>query len=303
MSPFYKQIKTIALVGALAACLSTTAMAAPGGQAVAVAAVAGTGVNLRAGASTSDSVVTMLNRGMAVSILDMSNPDWYQVSYNGNTGYMSTQYIIVDQDGLFTTYGTVCADAVTVRAGASTTSEALASVNTGDGVTVNGFKDGWYSVTCTYGTQGYIRSDFIDLQSTPTSTSVSAVSANASGVLATAAQYLGTPYRYGGTSYSGMDCSGFTMVVYKNYGVSLPHTASGQWNSGVGTKVYSVSALSAGDLVFFRDPSVAGSAACSHVGIYVGDGQFINASSSYGVSYATLLSGYWGSYFIGGLSM
>lgn len=300
MSSFYKQIKTIAIVGALAACLSTSALAAPGGQAIAAGCTTGSDLNLRTGASTSASVITMLNKGVAVAILDTSNPDWYQISYNGNTGYVSTQYMLVDQDGLFTTYGKVCADAVAVRSEATEDAEILATVDTGAGVTVNGIVDGWYMVTCTYGTQGFIRSDYLDLQVTdPNATA----SANASSVLATAAQYLGTRYRYGGTSSSGFDCSGFTMTVYSNYGVSLPHTASGQWSSGVGDKVYSVSALSTGDLVFFRDPSVAGSAACSHVGIYVGDGQFIHSSSSYGVSYATLLSGYWGSYFIGGLSM
>ncbi|WP_409968597.1 NlpC/P60 family protein [Bengtsoniella intestinalis] len=298
MSPFYKQIKTTALVCALAAtCLSTTAMAAPGGQAVAVGATTGSSLNLRSGASTSDSVITQLNKGVAVSILDMSNPDWYQVSYQGKTGYVSTQYLIVDQDGLFTTYGAVWDEATSLYSGKTTDSTALTALEKGTVVTVNGFSDGWY--TCTYAdTQGYIRSDYLDLQSTNASASVIS-----SSLISYAQQFLGTPYRYGGTSGSGFDCSGFTMTVFGQFGVSLPHSASSQWNSGVGTKVYSVSDLNVGDLVFFRDPSVAGSYPCSHVGIYTGDGQFINASSSQGVSYATLLSGYWGTYFIGGLNM
>ena len=54
-------------------------------------------------------------------------------------------------------------------------------------------------------------------------------------------QHLGTRYVYGGASPGGFDCSGFTMYVYKQFGYSLPHSATSQWQSGLGTKVYSIS--------------------------------------------------------------
>ena len=93
------------------------------------------------------------------------------------------------------------------------------------------------------------------------------------------------------------------MYVYSQFGVSLPHTATGQWQSGKGTRVYSISALQPGDLVFFNDPSRNAGKACSHAGIYVGGGQFIHASSSRsnGVIHSTLLSGYYNTYFVGGI--
>ena len=86
-------------------------------------------------------------------------------------------------------------------------------------------------------------------------------------------------------------------------GYSLPHTATGQWQSGIGTRVYSISALQPGDLVFFNDPSRNAGKACSHAGIYVGDGQFIHSSSSRsgGVIISSLTSGYYNTYFVGGI--
>ena len=131
----------------------------------------------------------------------------------------------------------------------------------------------------------------------------SSISSSNSSIISFAKQYLGTRYSYGGASPSGFDCSGFTMYVYKQFGYSLPHTATGQWQSGIGTKVYSIGALQAGDLVFFNDPSRNAGKACSHAGIYIGGGEFIHASSarSGGVVISNLTSGYYNTYFVGGL--
>ena len=122
-------------------------------------------------------------------------------------------------------------------------------------------------------------------------------------LLKLAFSFRGTPYVYGASRPGAFDCSGFTMYVYKQYGHSLPHTASGQWQSGIGTKVWSIGALQPGDLVFFNDPSRNAGKACSHAGIYVGGGQFIHASSSRsrGVIISDLTSGYYNTYFVGGI--
>ena len=119
----------------------------------------------------------------------------------------------------------------------------------------------------------------------------------------TANQYLGTRYSYGGASPSGFDCSGFTMYVYSQHGYSLPHSATSQWQSGLGSRVYSIGELQPGDLVFFNDPSRNAGKACSHAGIYVGGGQFIHSSSSRsnGVIISDLTSGYYNTYFVGGI--
>ena len=87
-----------------------------------------------------------------------------------------------------------------------------------------------------------------------------------SGVVGIAMQYLGVPYVWGGASPSGFDCSGLTMYVYAQVGVSLPHNAAMQWNKlpHIGRD-----SLAPGDLVFYSG--------LNHVGIYVGDGQIIHA--------------------------
>ena len=272
--------------------LAATALAAD--IATGAGCTTGSSLRLRAEPSTSASVVTTLDK--RVAILDDSVDGWYKIAYNGSTGYVSADYLNVDQDNVFTTYGRVNSDGVNVRSDASTDSSVLATIEEDAIVTVNGLVDGWYDVTCEYGTEGYIRSDFLDLTESSSSNS---------DIAATAKQYLGTGYVYGGASPRGFDCSGFTMYVYSQHGYSLPHSATSQWQSGLGTRVYSISELQPGDLVFFNDPSRNAGKACSHAGIYTGDGQFIHSSSSRsgGVIVSSLTSGYYNTYFVGGIQV
>lgn len=274
--------------------LAATALAAD--IATGAGCTTGSSLRLRAEPSTSASVVTTLDKSVAVAILDDSVDGWYKIAYNGSTGYVSADYLNVDQDNVFTTYGRVNSDGVNVRSDASTDSSVLATIEEDAIVTVNGLVDGWYDVTCEYGTEGYIRSDFLDLTESSSSNS---------DIAATAKQYLGTGYVYGGASPRGFDCSGFTMYVYSQHGYSLPHSATSQWQSGLGTRVYSISELQPGDLVFFNDPSRNAGRACSHAGIYTGDGQFIHSSSSRsgGVIVSSLTSGYYNTYFVGGIQV
>lgn len=274
--------------------LAATALAAD--IATGAGCTTGSSLRLRAEPSTSASVVTTLDKSVAVAILDDSVDGWYKIAYNGSTGYVSADYLNVDQDNVFTTYGRVNSDGVNVRSDASTDSSVLATIEEDAIVTVNGLVDGWYDVTCEYGTEGYIRSDFLDLAESSSSNS---------DIAATAKQYLGTGYVYGGASPRGFDCSGFTMYVYSQHGYSLPHSATSQWQSGLGARVYSISELQPGDLVFFNDPSRNAGKACSHAGIYTGDGQFIHSSSSRsgGVIVSSLTSGYYNTYFVGGIQV
>ncbi|WP_455581799.1 C40 family peptidase [Dysosmobacter sp.] len=290
-----KAAKVLLLTGTMTLLLTAHTMAAD--LAVGAGCTTGSSLRMRAEATTSSEIVTTLNKSVAVAILDDSTEGWYKIAYAGKTGYVSSDYLTVDQDNVFETYGCVNGDGVNVRGSASTDGAVLATVDAGTIVTVNGLVDGWYDVTCQYGTEGYIRSDFLDL------TESAAASSSGSAIVDTAKAHLGTRYVYGGASPSGFDCSGFTMYVYSQHGYSLPHTATGQWQSGIGAKVWSISALQPGDLVFFNDPSRNAGKACSHAGIYIGGGQFIHSSSSRsnGVIISDLTSGYYNTYFVGGI--
>jgi len=111
-------------------------------------------------------------------------------------------------------------------------------------------------------------------------------------VVSESMNYVGVPYVFGGTTPSGFDCSGYVRYVFAKAGIFLPRTADAQYECGYAIPT---SELVAGDLVFFSTYE----AGPSHVGIYLGDGNFINASSSRGVSIDSLSSSYWGSCYIG----
>jgi peptidoglycan endopeptidase LytE len=107
-------------------------------------------------------------------------------------------------------------------------------------------------------------------------------------------KYLGAKYLYGASPSrtDAFDCSSFTMRVFSEAGISLPRTSAAQ--SQVGTPV-SFNQLQKGDLVFF-DTDFDGT--INHVGIYAGNGQMLNASTSKGVSYTSINSSYWKERFV-----
>jgi len=115
------------------------------------------------------------------------------------------------------------------------------------------------------------------------------VAAKADAIIAYGKKFIGTPYSWGGTNLSrGVDCSGFTQAVMKANGVSISRTSRSQANDGYRV---SKSELQKGDLVFFS----TGGSGISHVGIYIGDGNFIHSSSGnkWGVTIDSLSSAYY----------
>lgn len=111
-------------------------------------------------------------------------------------------------------------------------------------------------------------------------------------ILKTAYSMLGVPYMFGGMSPGGFDCSGFVCYVFAKAGISLPRMVDGQFDAVVHVTRGN---LQTGDLVFFETYCPGP----SHVGIYIGDGKFIHASSSKGISVAEVFTGYWGARYLG----
>ena len=175
---------------------------------------------------------------------------------------------------------------INVRTGPGTNYDKITQVVSGKQVTVVGESNGWYQVTFD-STTGWLLGEYLrdpaDLDGT--------VGAK---VVSMAMPFLGTRYRSGGASPNGFDCSGFTMYLYAQLGYSLPHSATAQYkNCG-----YAVakSDLQPGDLVFFSDSSHA----IGHVGIYIGNGQFIHSSSGAGcVVISDLSSNYYLKNYVG----
>jgi lipoprotein Spr len=110
---------------------------------------------------------------------------------------------------------------------------------------------------------------------------------NESKLMRQISRYMGVAYQHGGTSEEGMDCSGYTMTVYKDGArVQMPRTSAGQ--STMGTPV-TEDELKFGDLIFFNTTG----ASASHVGIYLGDDLFAHASVTLGVTISSLQSSYY----------
>lgn len=112
----------------------------------------------------------------------------------------------------------------------------------------------------------------------------------AASLTRSAMRFLGVPYSFGGTSSSGFDCSGYVQHVFAMLGLRLPRTADAQYEVG-----QRVAQVEPGDLVFFQTYSPG----ASHVGIYVGNGNFIHSSSSHGVTVSALRDSYWSARYLG----
>ncbi|MEF8679174.1 C40 family peptidase [Bacillus cereus] len=133
------------------------------------------------------------------------------------------------------------------------------------------------------------------IQSISVSTTKSITASQFSKVYAEMKKYEGKPYKYGGNNpKTGFDCSGLMQWGYGTQGIKLPRTAQDQYNK---TTRVDRKALQKGDLVFFKG-TVPGKSGITHVGMYIGDNKFYNASNS-GVGEASLNSSYWSKYIAG----
>ena len=321
---FSKHLFGIPLILALVLLLSIPAVAVDnGGQKIGVAYVTSSSLRLRASPSTSSKTLAYANQNEVVVLLSKTG-SWYKVLYNLQEGYMHQDHLTVSTiKNVELGYGNVNYSKVNMRTGPGTSYQAIGQSSKGDLAYIIGFNKQWYKVI--WGDEiCYIRSDYLSLKEAPyenrasaksplffrrgastgTPVSVSALknsnnyiagntTSKADKIIATAKKFIGVPYVWGGVSPSGFDCSGFVQYVFKVHGISLHRPTETQYKHG---SYVSKSNLKPGDLVFFKNTYRAG---ISHVGIYIGNGQFIHASSSKGVTISNLSSSYYTSHYYG----
>ena len=248
---------------------------------------ASAGLNLRKGPSTSYAVIKTLSKGTEVTVVSSSN-GWSKVNVGGVSGYVSSDYLSStkpstgssssNESTSNTTSTMYTTDRLNLRKGAGTSYSVITTLDKGIAVTVHSSSNGWSKVSVN-GMTGYVSSSYLSSTkpSNSSSSTDSSTSSKVDKVLNFASQQLGKPYVWGAQGPNSFDCSGLTYYVYKNAaGITLPRTSVEQ--SKYGTTV-SKSNLKAGDLIFF-DTSGPNDGGVSHVGIYVGNGQMIHASSS-----------------------
>ena len=250
--------------------------------------VKGSDVRMRSGPSTNYSILGTYQNGTPLTITGTEN-GWTKVTIGGVSGYIRSDY--VSGGGADSKAGYIKGTGVRMRSGASTTSSILGVYNTGTKMTITGTSGNWTAVTIN-GVKGYVNSAYV----TTTKSDGGSKPSGSIGetIVATAKQYMGAPYVYGGMSPSGFDCSGFVNYVYKLCGYSMSRVASSIYNNN-GTYVEKAN-LQLGDLVFFA----SNSSSIGHVGIYIGNGQFIHSSSGAGcVVISDLSSSYYLKNYVG----
>lgn len=286
----------------LGAALTAITVAGASAASLGVGTVTTGPLRLRAGAETGSAVLATAPAGDSVIVLADAGSGWYKVDYKSVEGYMSGEYLDVKTAAdVKIGYGMVKTDgaALNMRSGAGTGFDKVASLNNGAVVDIVGIENGWYKVTYN-GATGYVSSDYMitvkdSAGSRGDETVVTSTASLGQQLADYSKNFLGCRYVWGGNGPTSFDCSGFTKYVYKQFGYTLNRTATDQLSNGVSV---SKGELQPGDLVFFRANT---SKPVSHVGIYIGGGQFIHASTnSYAVQIDNLSSGYYSRVYVYG---
>lgn len=274
-------------------------------------------VNVRSTASEDGEAVGKLYNNSAATVLGTEG-DWYKIHSGNVEGYIKAEFLVVGNADLAKSVGTriakVNTQTLNVRKEATTEAGILGTVPEGEELTAVEEIDGWTKVSIEEG-DGWVSNEFVETsthyitaeskeeeearlkkeeeerkaadeaarkasQKSQKSSSGSGSSSegsrsynppsggNGQAVANFACQFIGNPYVYGGTSLTdGADCSGFVMSVYAQFGIGLPHSSSAMRSVG-----YEVSQdeMQPGDIVCYS----------GHVGIYVGNGTIVNASTA-----------------------
>lgn len=242
-------------------------------------------LNVRETPDTSGKLVGKMPKDSACEILEVTEDGWARITSGDVSGYVSMEYLYTGADAvmraseLMNTVAVVNADALKVRDEPNVESAVLTQVPKGEELEVLEVLEEWVMVSID-GDTAYVASEYVTVEEKlNTAVTMSelrygqGVSDLRVDIVEYAKQFLGNRYVYGGTSLTkGVDCSGFTMAVYKHFGISLPHHSGSQAKEG--TKI-TADQLQPGDLIFYADSS----GTINHVALYIGGGQVIHASN------------------------
>ncbi len=274
--------------------------------------VTGTVVNFRKEPDLSAKVLLKLQKGTKVTVID-SRGDWYHVVYNDAYGWMHSDWLDVSEKSIAT--GIVTGTVVNVRSRPTTSSAVIAKYRKNTKVEIFEKSGNWYRVSIGEDRYGWMSADWVKETVSRGSQADRTVADNKDGnadkagdaqqtgdvppgteepadgdaaqsedkvdrqaVVEYAKKFLGVKYEWGEESpKTGFDCSGFVWYVYDKFGISITRQSSSQAQGG---RKISKSELKPGDLVFFDTNDQNGKLNdISHVGIYIGDGKFIHAST------------------------
>lgn len=261
-------------------------------------------LNVRSGPGTNYSIKNSIKSGQVVIILSEYD-GWYKIKLsNGTTGWVSSKYI-----SKTTTYGKVSSSSsLNVRSGPSTNYSIKTSLKSGEIITITDKSNSWYEIKTTSNVTGWVSGQYIELTtqapdsgsndgSNNNNENNGTTSEKNEAIVNLALSLLGKPYVWGANGPNSFDCSGFTRYVYLNAGgISLPRVSYQQATVG---RAVSTSNLQKGDLLYFATVTPG---TTSHVGIYIGNNEFIHASGSQTKPdkvKISSLSGYYGKVLLG----
>lgn len=239
-------------------------------------------LNVRSGAGTENSVVGKLTSGQSVNIIEYKSNGWLKIEFNGSTAYISGDYVSIRNNrttsrssGVRTSVNryAVTTAGLNFRENPTTEAKVIATIPSGTKILVDTEVGNGWAMFEYNGVIGYSTLEYISYDVSSASHSTGS-SSKREQVVEYAKKFIGLPYVYGAGGPNSFDCSGFTKYVYSKFGVSLNRVAADQIANG---RYVEKSNLKKGDLILFANTS---SGAIGHVGIYIGNNQFIHASTN-----------------------
>lgn len=212
-----------------------------------------------------------------------------KVEFDDYIGYIKAEYTsttVPYRDVNETVY--VSSSTLNLRVGPSTDSEIITKLAKNTKLTRTAVGKEWSLVKTSAGKTGYVANEYLTTKAPvirvvstggtmPAISDGSTISGDAGSIVSYAYSALGVRYVHGSSSMSGFDCSGLTSWVYRQIGITIPRSTSGYYNIGVSVDYAN---LQPGDVICMDTRKSDGKTSITHVGIYVGGGQMIHASST-----------------------